>query len=117
MEHRLNGGRSIGLNKRQKRESEYDGRVTHPARGTFWFKAVNQPLPIPPTNIRDTHCCSSPEVQMHLEESKKSQMYKCVYVCRRERERENPDVSLPLPLSVTTRPVGCLRTVDVCTLL
>lgn len=119
MEQRQSGGRTLGRNKREKRESGHDGRVTHPAQGTFWFKAVNQMRPPPQTHTL-TLLFLSIRVQMHLEESKqpqKAQNPKCMSVCVCERERENPDVSLPLLLPLPARLVGCLRAEDVCTLL
>ena len=106
MEQRQSGGRTLERNKREKGASGHDGRVTHPAQGTFWFKAVNQMCPPPPQTHIQTHTpvllYPSPDAPGGIQttqESTESQMYECTCVC--VRERENPDVSLPLPLSVS----------------
>lgn len=90
----------------------------------------NMPSPSHSLPHTRTRACTLPfcsmRVQMHLEESKqhqKAQNPKCmsVYVCvwgrEKERKRE-PRCFLALAsLSLPARLVGCLRAVDVCTLL
>lgn len=118
------GGGVEGLEEtKEKKGVSGDGRVTHPVQ-----KHSVSKLSIKHAPLLHTHCCSflaKSRCTWRNPSNPTKHTVPNVWVynvwvymrVREEGKRKNPDVSLPEPLSLPTRLVGCLRVVDVCTLL